>query len=380
MRRVEDNFDATPQLTPRPDASNLGQVIYKHRNDSTTEFGQLSSVMRELFHEIDEIRTSPIGQNQLQLQIYDRYAQIPVPLNSAGTGVAQLMFFCALVLMSPPGRVFLIDEPHVYLHPRAEKRLAAFIRAHPEHAYVIATHSPIMVSAIEPDTVWLVTRDSAGTSLKQVFAGGTSRREVLAELGIDAGDIALYERVLFVEGNDTNIYPTLLEKLGWDVVKQDCALIGLPGGDLRLGLQRTIDRLGDVMNIRYLMYLDGDKKPVGVADSDHVKYLPVPEVEDLFLRDPGAILHGLKTVREAESPGALEPWESEWTAKRIGLFISKYRGANPDRKGSAILASLTQAMGPFEYRKKVHGPEIAKAISPPALTDLRPQFEGFLGP
>jgi hypothetical protein len=48
----------------------------------------------------------------LHLQIYDRYAQMAVPLNSAGTGVAQLLFFCPLVLMSPPRCVFLIDEPH----------------------------------------------------------------------------------------------------------------------------------------------------------------------------------------------------------------------------------------------------------------------------
>ncbi len=336
--------------------------------------------MSELFEEIGEIRTSPTGSNQLQLQVYDGYAQIPVPLNSAGTGVAQLMFFCALVLMSPPGRIFLIDEPHVFLHPRAEKRLAAFIRSHPEHAYVIATHSPIMVSATEPDNVWLVTRDSAGTKVTEVFADGVSRREVLAELGVDAGDIALYQRVLFVEGNDTNIYPAVLEKFGWDVVKKDCALIGLPGGDLRAGLQRTIDRLGDVMQLRYLIYLDGDKKPYGVSDSQNVKYLPVPEVEDLFLRDPRAILSGLKAVRETESPQAPELWELEWTAQRVGDFISQYQGKIPERKGSAILSSLTHEMGPFEYRKKVHGPQIAQALSVATVEDLRSQFEAFFGP
>jgi len=34
-------------------------------------------------------------------------------------------------------------------------------------------------------------------------------------------------------------------------------------------------------------------------------------------------------------------------------------------------------MGPFEYRKKVHGPAIAAHLPLTAIEELRPQFEGF---
>ncbi|HLQ35100.1 MAG TPA: hypothetical protein VK457_20635, partial [Chloroflexota bacterium] len=61
-------------------------------------------------------------------------------------------------------------------------------------------------------------------------------------------------------------------------------------------------------------------------------------------------------------------------------FISQYQGKIPERKGSAILSSLTHEMGPFEYRKKVHGPQIAQALSVATVEDLRSQFEAFFGP
>lgn len=51
-------------------------------------------------------------------------------------GVAQALHLVSLVLFAPPGRIMLIDEPHAYLHPGAERRLVRFQRDRPEHAYV----------------------------------------------------------------------------------------------------------------------------------------------------------------------------------------------------------------------------------------------------
>ncbi len=376
QRRIEDNFNTLPSQVPNPSGTNLGNVIYTHRNRSTSEFLQLTEIISGLFREVTEIRTDPIGQDRLQLQIYDRYADAAVPLNSAGTGVGQLLFFCALVLMSPPGRIFLIDEPHVYLHPRAEKLLAAFIHGHSEHAYVVATHSPIMVDALKPSRVWLVTRDESGTMVNEVFSGVISRRSVLTELGIEPGDIALYKRVLFVEGKDGEIYSHVLRKLGWDPRLNDCTVLGLSGGDLNQALQRIVDQLGELMISRHLIYLDGDKKR-GVAESDRLKFLPYPEIEDLLLQDSAAVLNGLIAVRQETSPGAPEDWESAWTPARIDSFVSQRNAERPAEKGSSILRGLTFAMGSFEYRKTLHGPHIAQHLSTAAVEPLRAQFEKF---
>jgi predicted ATP-dependent endonuclease of OLD family len=130
----------------------------------------------------------------------DRFAARNTPLEQSGTGVAQALHLVSLILFSEPGRIFLIDEPHAYLHPGAERCLVQFLRDHPEHAYVCATHSSVFINAADPDACWLVTRDPQGTGMHSVFAEGHSRRHIFSELGIDPGDVALSERILFVEG------------------------------------------------------------------------------------------------------------------------------------------------------------------------------------
>lgn len=376
QRRIEDNFNTEPVEVPNPNGADLGNMIFTHRSKSTAEFAELTEIMSELFQEIGEIRTIPLSRDRLQLQIFDRYAGIPVPLNAAGTGVAQSLFFCALVLMSPPGQTFLIDEPHVYLHPKAEKLLAKFIVEHDEHSYVVATHSPILVDALSPQRVWLVTRDEAGTAVNEVFKGSLSRRSVLTELGIEPGDVALYRRVLFVEGKDPEIYSHVLRKLGWDPLLNDCTILGLQGGDLSQALQRIVNRLGELMISHHMIYLDGDKKR-GVSESDRLKFLPYPEVEDLLLRDPAAVRSGLIAVREETSPATPEPWESEWSTERIAKLIADLREKHPGDKGSGIMRRLTHELGPFEYQKTVHGPKIAEFLSSSAVERLHPQFEQF---
>lgn len=75
-----------------------------------------------------------------------------------------------MILFSEPGRIFLMGEPHVYLHPSAEKALAKFIREHNEHSYLIATHSLFLIRSLKPDSIYMTTRDENGTKLKEIFS------------------------------------------------------------------------------------------------------------------------------------------------------------------------------------------------------------------
>ncbi len=216
---------------PGPAGPDLGMAIFTRRNDDAPEFHELQRVMTELFPEIDAILTQAVGDNsQVQITYRDRFAGRNTPLEESGTSVAQALHLIALTLFSEPGRILLVDEPHAYLHPGAERRLVQFLRSHPEHAYVCATHSPVFINAADPEACWLVTRDQHGTAMHSVFAEGYTRRHIFAELGIDPGDVALSERILFVEGpSDQAVYPLLLARLGFNTAQRNCLVLSLAG-------------------------------------------------------------------------------------------------------------------------------------------------------
>jgi len=301
-QRVPETVAGTsPESVPTPDAGNLGRVIYHHRGHETPTMAQIDRLMAEMFPEIDRILAGPSGPNQITVSVHDRYADQNVPLSDVGTGLTQLLHLIASVLLMPSGRTMLIEEPTAYLHPAAERLLASFIRAHPEHAYVISTHSPIFISALEPDRIVLVRRDAAGIDVSPVIGTDVTMRKVLQELGIQPGDLALSERILFVEGvADLAIYPILLAKLGLDPEAHSCGLIQLQGFGASRPVRDTMNQLSEHIHVKHLVLLDGDQRSK-IGALPNLAFLPVPEVENLLLRDLAAVRDGLAEV-----------WERPW--------------------------------------------------------------------
>ena len=181
-------------FTPWPDARNLANAIYTHRNNDTNEFHELNRTIQALFPEISGVITRTAGDNQVTLSLQDRHTNQPVSLEEAGTGVAQLLHLVACILMYEPGRIFLIDEPHAYLHPGTERELVAFLREHNEHSYLCATHSATLINAANPESTFLVTRDGFGTHMTGSSTSANDRERVLAELGVRPADVSLFER------------------------------------------------------------------------------------------------------------------------------------------------------------------------------------------
>jgi predicted ATPase len=166
QRTIPGSVPARRVEVPGPSGPDLGMAIFTRRNDDARAFHESQQVMGQLFPEIDAILTQAVGESQVQLTYRDRFAGRNTPLDQSGTGVAQALHLVALTLFSEPGRIFLIDEPHAFLHPGAERQLVGFLRDHPEHAYVCATHSPVFINAADPEACWLVTRDERGTATR----------------------------------------------------------------------------------------------------------------------------------------------------------------------------------------------------------------------
>ncbi len=381
QRVVEATVITQPVDVPSAAGADLGQAIYKHRNAVTEEFQEFEAAVSEVLPEVSMVLTDPISQQQVTIKLRDRYAGFDVPIDRAGTGVNQLLHLIATVLFTPHGRLLLIDEPQLHLHPGAEKALAAFIRRHPEHDYVMATHSPVFVNALAPDRAWLLTRDGRGTRVRSVFGERLSRAHVLQEIGLTPGDIVLGERVLLVEGaSDVEVLRTLLGRIGWDPVRMNCMVLQLQGGDNARPLRDVVAELQRTLNLPMMILLDGDKAQ-SIQASDVVAFLPASDIETILIRDAGAVRRAFDELLQDDLPEGfnLDGWRLEWPTQRIQSYINEHAEEQPERKGARILADLAWAMGQLRYKKSVHGPRIAAHISTDSLGDLAAVLQRLFG-
>jgi len=289
-RVIPTDGAATPTLIPQPDGSHLPEVLFTLRNHKEPKFLELQDVMQSMFPETGEILTVARQPNQIAVTVEDRFAKIQVPLKGCGTGVQQILHWVGLVLFSNSGRIFLMDEPHVYLHAQAERAFANFLRAHPEHHYVIATHSPMLIDALQPERINLVSRDEQGTAVRPVYHEMSDQHRMLAALGWRPSQFAWAERVLFVEGpTEVGVFEAWFRLWGW-VDTTRCAVVDIEGfGTSRL-LRKVVDQLETLLAVPMLVYLDGDQK--SKESSTHVEFLPELEIENVLVRDRKAVFTG----------------------------------------------------------------------------------------
>jgi len=263
-RVVKPIVETIPKKVPSSDGSDLAQAIYTHRNENTREYNVLSDLISSMFKEISGIFTVPSETNQVTLSLRDNFANKNISLSECGTGIDQALHLASMILFSEHRKIFWIDEPHVYLHPGAEKLFANFIREHAEHKYVIATHSPIFIQAVKPDIVHLVTRGSDGTRVKESLSEVQSKRLLLKEFGINLGDMSIAEKIIFVEGkSDVDIIGEMLEKTGLSKLTIIYVIFSLGESDISDQMEDLLKQLETIVHLPYMIYLDGDKKRKG---------------------------------------------------------------------------------------------------------------------
>ena len=355
-RPIADKANTSVETTILPNGKNLGEILYYHKNSETKQFHEIEKVMRETFTEIENILTVPSGNNEVTITIKDRFTGKNVPISEAGTGVAQTLLLTAMIICSEPGRIFLIDEPHVYLHPNAEKALARFIREHTEHYYIIATHSTLLISQLKPDVSYLVTRDKDGTKMRSLFTTAEDREEVFAELGLDTSDMVLFESLIFVEGSsDKAIYEILFDKLGLDELKKKSTIVDISGAGTSEPIETVLDRLDSILNIPHVIILDGDQK--GKKNGTHVRFLPYNDIEDVLLLDTRAVLRAItKLIGDKAN-------KSGMTEEEVSKFVEESQRKGD--KGVKILNCIFQSYDThLYYSKRKHGPMIAELLDP----------------
>lgn len=207
---------------PAPDGGHVPMLLAKISLESRSEWGRIQSAVEEfgansgLFRRLTVKRLGKKGADPFQLAV--KISGPPSNLIDVGYGVSQILPVLVDTLNEERERIFLLQQPEVHLHPRAQAEIGSYLVnlvERKKHQFVVETHSDYLL-----DRIRMELRDRQALSPKDVV-------------------ILFFERV----GSDVNIHPIRIEKSG--------NLEGVPKGYRKFFLhedRRLLGMAGDVHN------------------------------------------------------------------------------------------------------------------------------------
>ena len=196
------NFGREDRL--KSDASNLAGFLSKLQGEQGNLFDRLVGHLREVFSTVQNLSVAPTPLG-FEIRVWPTEEQVQPELSfgldNCGTGVAQVIAILT-VAMTFERAVIIIDEISSFLHPAAAKALLRIIQTnYAQHQYIIATHSPEVLSAGNPVTVHIVRRHIYDSVVDRVdLAELDQLRDVANHLGVSMTDVFAAERIIWVEG------------------------------------------------------------------------------------------------------------------------------------------------------------------------------------
>ena len=135
---------------------------WKDLYESLLEFGKASGLFSDI--KVEKLKKSTSGPFELQFKIKNSLSNIM----DTGYGISQILPILVHLFRAPKGYKFLLQQPEVHLHPKAQAALSSLliegIKSR-QHSFVVETHSDYMVDRarieiqkgnIPPDDVSLV--------------------------------------------------------------------------------------------------------------------------------------------------------------------------------------------------------------------------------
>lgn len=382
-RRATRRTEFVPTTALESDGANLTNVVGTlYTNNRHAEFRQLEEYMRDVFPEARHLMVLMEGKPP-SAEIYVAFGRdggLTVPLRHCGTGIEQAITLATAVLTAPPGYLFLIDEPHAFLHPFAERKVLSFLREHSEHQYIVATHSPVFLTSYPVDHARLVTMNDDGSRIADVGAHSA----ILRELGVTAADLWSAGSVLWVEGpSEVEVVRALMPRPTEgsyisvrampDTVRNSAR--GERHARLAVEFCQAVTEAILPVNVRMLFLFDADERREHLKDAiikataGRARFLPVRELENLLLSAP--VLHddvsslcasfGLETPSQEDIRADIDDLLSQTDDK--ALYPVGVAGPDSTRVvGSEVLRRLYWKRALLEYDKVGDGLRLARKV------------------
>jgi ABC-type transport system involved in cytochrome c biogenesis ATPase subunit len=380
------------------DAQSLGPHLQTLQGNNRETFEQIEAFVTRVFPEFRFLNAASRDDNHVSINLTERATGRKIPLENCGTGVEQIIILATFILTTPKPGTILLDEPHSYLHPTAERALVQFLQDHSEHCYVVSTHSSVLMNSVSPDRITYVSPPGKGYD---PIPNKARTANILFDLGYRNSDALFYDRLVFVEGkSDKRIIPILLEKDG-EIDGGELARTGFPViegvGKGSTAAQTSISRQEKLLSAvgradQPRLYLfDGDRKddekavvkgtkhPAMLTDL-RIEFLPRPEIEN-YLLVPEAIAAALREELVLKGEAGEVPVDS--VKEMLSRLLDDESGSQSSGgrqptspaatvKGSRVLEKLYDSFS-LRYNKESSGVLIAKHITAstqPAISEL----------
>jgi AAA domain, putative AbiEii toxin, Type IV TA system/AAA domain len=389
----------------QPDARNLTDVlVYLILNHPYDTFAEVQALMQTAFPGVRGLGVPTPAQvgggSQLQgePQVYFDGRQDPVPLRLCGTGLEQMLALAIGVLTASEPRLVLIDEPQAYLHPHAERSMLKLLDAHPEHQFIVSTHSHTLLRSQRLSQTRLLSLEHGRTRVAQVQDEG----QALEALGVSAADLWLVDRLLWVEGpTEQAVFEMLVASIMSEAECSTLRIRRMPEASRFAAKShkqaeaayRFCTQVASAIApvaVQMLFVFDRDEKPPEFQErmknisAHQAVFLPVRELENLFL-DADLVHAGLADL--CEQYGIATP-ESVAVADKLNEIVGRYDSrelypAGPPSegeslsliKGSRALAEVWWDLTEAEYDKVRDGERLARASLASGAHKLKPLVE-----
>jgi hypothetical protein len=392
-RQIAADYPMKHSVKIPGDGNALAPYLQTLNSEHRTYFDKVERAFCELFPEFDQI-ILPGRDSSVSISLKRRVDQARIPINRCGNGIEQALVLLSAVYHYDPREILLIDEPHNFLHPGAERKLALHL-ASAGRPIIAATHSPILINNVDPSQITLI--EPPGEDYEKFLDRKVryGQADVLRVIGFKNSDALFHDGLIFVEGTtDRELIRILLESIGME--KSIIANIGFPlfegvsdekpdrlVGRL-LNYERFLESLGRIRQMHiYLLDRDREKAEEAINRANwNGKSLPVSftggmELENIFL-DAGTIAQGLA----AEAKMRDVPLEMDH--QQIGnllegilstpedspdysLLFPRLKGLEIKRidsiKGSLVLSKIW-TRNKLNYEKMVSGRMLASYAAP----------------
>lgn len=144
--------------TPRPEGGHVPMYLAKLASSEESEWQKLKKALgdfgqaSDLFKAVDVKRLGRTQSGPFQVQV--EITGGPMNLMDVGYGVSQVLPILVDTLTAEEGATFLLQQPEVHLHPKAQAELATFLGTLVKTRrmrFVVETHSDFIIDRIRTD-------------------------------------------------------------------------------------------------------------------------------------------------------------------------------------------------------------------------------------
>ena len=161
----------------KPDGSNLPWVIEHLRSTNTERFKDWLRHVRTGLPDLENVRVVEREDDKHRYLVLCYEGGLEVPSWMASDGTLRLLALTLPAYLTGFEGTFLIEEPENGIHPKAAEAVYQSLSSVYAAQVLMATHSPVMLSLVEPDQVLCFAKDEQGAT--DIVDG--SRHPALAE-------------------------------------------------------------------------------------------------------------------------------------------------------------------------------------------------------